>query len=53
MSAAGVWQLEPEVNMLKGLEVEGPELTLNSTILLAHSQRNFDWPPEAHQKQCQ
>ena len=57
-SAAGVWQLEPEVCILytqwtrSWAGKEGPEHTHNSTILFlkeAHSPRNFDWPPlEVH-----
>ena len=59
MSAAGVWQLEPEVCILYTLWTrswsggEGPENTYNSTILFlmdANSPRNFDRPPEAHWK---
>ena len=45
-SAAGVWQLEPEVCTGR----EGPEHIHNNTILFPHSPRNFDRPLEAHRK---
>ena len=50
MSAARVWQLEPEVFILQWLEARPKGRGQDTQNLFPHSQWKFNWPPEAHRK---